>query len=160
MRGGEKAALGRLQDWMHERHCLKVYKHTRDGFVGPDFSSKLSPWFANGCLSIRRAYWEVKRFEESVTENESTVHFISELFWRDFFRFWCLHHGNAIFSAHGIFPRKQHVWKKELEIVQRWREGSTGMPLVDAFMRELNAVGYMSNRGRQVVASYLALDLK
>lgn len=50
-------------------------------------------------------------------------------------------------------------WSKDPELLQRWKEGRTGMPLVDANMRELAATGFMSNRGRQNVASYLALDL-
>jgi deoxyribodipyrimidine photo-lyase len=110
IKGGEKAALERVEGWMHERDCLGIYKQTRDGFIGPDFSSKLSPWLSNGCLSIRRAYWETKRYEKEKKANPSTTHFISELFWRDFFRFWCLSHGNQIFSAYGILKRANNVW--------------------------------------------------
>lgn len=48
----------------------------------------------------------------------------------------------------------------DIETIKRWKEGKTGMPLIDACMRELNQTGWMSNRGRQIVASYLTLDLK
>lgn len=51
-------------------------------------------------------------------------------------------------------------WGQDLDLIHRWKTGQTGMPIVDAFMRELNATGFMSNRGRQVVAAYLALDLQ
>jgi deoxyribodipyrimidine photo-lyase len=50
-------------------------------------------------------------------------------------------------------------WKQDATLLNRWKEGQTGMPLVDANMRELLHTGFMSNRGRQNVASYLALDL-
>jgi len=53
-----------------------------------------------------------------------------------------------------------HQWRCDLDLIDRWRRGMTGMPLVDANMRELALTGWMSNRGRQVVAAYLALDLK
>jgi deoxyribodipyrimidine photo-lyase len=50
-------------------------------------------------------------------------------------------------------------WSTDASLIRRWKEGNTGWPLVDANMRELMHTGFMSNRGRQNVASYLALDL-
>jgi len=91
---------------------------------------------------------------------------VFELLWRDFFRFFSIKHGNSIFfldgtlgkEAHGSHPnsRRWGLPKKQLEA---WKEGRTGYPLVDANMRELAATGFMSNRGRQNVASFLAIDL-
>lgn len=46
-----------------------------------------------------------------------------------------------------------------MEVIRRWKAGKTGMPIIDALMREMNTTGFMGNRGRQIVASYLALDL-
>ena len=68
--------------------------------------------------------------------------------------------GNKMFSPYGINDRKERAWQTDLELVHKWKSGSTGMPLVDAMMRELNSTGYLSNRGRQVVASYLTFDLQ
>ena len=112
--------------------------------MGPDYSSKLSPWLANGCLSVKQAYHKVAL----LPQNKSTEHFIAELFWRDFNRYWCLHNGNKVFSEYGVYDRDHYNWQTDMDIVQRWRLGMTGMPLIDACMREMNHSGFMSNRGR------------
>lgn len=80
--------------------------------------------------------------------------------WRDFNRYWCIFHGDKIFHEYGIYNREYYQWKTDMSIVQRWRDGQTGMPLVDALMREMNETGFMPNRGRMVVACYLTMDLK
>lgn len=67
---------------------------------------------------------------------------------------------NKVFSSYGIYDREYYDWKTDEEIVRRWREGSTGMPLIDALMREMNETGFMPNRGRMIVACYFAMDLK
>ena len=68
--------------------------------------------------------------------------------------------GNKIFSNYGIYDRKYYNWQTDIEVVKRWKTGMTGMPIIDALMRELNATGFMPNRGRMVVACYFAMDLK
>lgn len=75
-------------------------------------------------------------------------------------RWWCMKNGNKIFSSYGIYDRKYLNWQTNQDSVQRWKNGMTGMPIVDALMRELNATGFMPNRGRMIVASYLVCDLK
>ena len=79
--GGETAALERLQDYFFETKKLGVYKKTRNGLIGADFSSKFSPWLANGSISAKMIYWEVKRFEEEHFKNDSTYWLIFELIW-------------------------------------------------------------------------------
>ena len=71
-----------------------------------------------------------------------------------------MHHGDNVFKSYGIYAREYYNWQTKQEIVERWRSGQTGMPLIDALMREMNETGFMPNRGRMVVASYLAMDLK
>lgn len=90
--GGEKVALQRLQHYFYDSRCLTEYKKTRNGMLGPDYSSKFSPWLANGCLSVRQVYHEIKKYEKQVIANDSTAHFYFELRWRDFFRFYCEAH--------------------------------------------------------------------
>jgi deoxyribodipyrimidine photo-lyase len=102
----------------------------------------------------------VKEFEEKHRSNESTKVFLDELFWRDFYRYWAMKYGYKIFSSYGIYNREYYNWTTDMAIVKRWREGKTGIPLVDALMREMNETGFMPNRGRMVVACYLAMDLK
>lgn len=139
---------------------MSKYNDTRNNLLGSNYSSKLSPWLANGTVSIRKVYWETRKFEKEQTRNESTTTYIDELFWRDFQRYWCLYNGNKVFSEYGIYARDYYAWKTSKETVQRWRDGMTGMPLVDALMREMNHTGYMPNRGRMVVACYLSMDLR
>ena len=68
--------------------------------------------------------------------------------------------GNKVFSSYGIYDRDYYNWQTDLNVVDRWRKGQTGMPLVDALMRDMNETGFMPNRGRMVVACYFSMDLK
>ncbi len=156
--GGEKAGKERVQQYFWQHDCLKEYKQTRNGMLGADYSSKFSPWLALGCLSPRYIYTEVERYEKERVKNNSTYWLIFELLWRDYFRFICAKHGNKIFHLSGL----QGVtipWKEDWKRFELWRAGNTGFPLVDANMRELAATGFMSNRGRQNVASFLTKNL-
>jgi len=157
-RGGETAGFARLNHYFWEQDCLKNYKLTRNGMLGADYSSKFSPWLALGCLSPRFIYKQVKEYEAKQVKNDSTYWLIFELLWRDFFRFICAKHGNKIFRKSGLQGIKI-PWQEDWERFRLWQEGKTGFPLVDANMRELVATGFMSNRGRQNVASFLTKNL-
>jgi len=157
-RGGETAGFARLNHYFWEEDCLKDYKLTRNGMLGADYSSKFSPWLALGCLSPRFIYKQVKEYEAKQVKNDSTYWLIFELLWRDFFRFICAKHGNKIFRKSGLQGIKI-PWQEDWERFRLWQEGKTGFPLVDANMRELVATGFMSNRGRQNVASFLTKNL-
>lgn len=157
--GGETAALARLQDYFWNKDQLKIYKETRNGMLGANYSTKFSPWLAHGCLSPRTIHDEVKRYETERVANDSTYWVLFELIWRDYFRFVSIKYGNAIFHLGG--PRKVvgKRWSQNRELFEAWREGRTGYPLIDANMKELAATGFMSNRGRQIVCSFLVRDL-
>ncbi|MEO0560239.1 MAG: DASH family cryptochrome, partial [Bacteroidota bacterium] len=152
--GGETAGLERLDTYIWERDRLKVYKETRNGMLNPDDSSKLSPWLAHGCLSPRRVQAEVTRYEAERTKNRSTYWLTFELLWRDFFRLYGAKHGDRLFWPSG--PKGVDGMPDRLDegLFTAWREGRTGLPLVDASMRELASTGFMSNRGRQNAASF------
>ncbi|CAL8468872.1 g8413 [Coccomyxa elongata] len=156
--GGETVALQRLKHYLWDTGAISTYFDTRNGMLGADYSTKFSPWLARGCISPCTIYHEVKKYEEQHGSNKSTYWVIFELIWRDFFRYFAIKHGSAIFYKHGVTGQPRQ-WVKDPELFERWRDGRTGMPLVDANMREMKATGFMSNRGRQNVASYLALDL-
>jgi deoxyribodipyrimidine photo-lyase len=158
--GGESAGLDRLETYVWERDCLREYKETRNGLLGADYSSKLSPWLNEGCLSPRRVEREVRRYEDRRVENESTYWLVFELRWRDFFQFQFAKHGRTFFAKGGIRRRDDVDWRTDEAAFDRWKRGETGVPFVDANMRELARTGYMSNRGRQNAASYLANDLR
>ena len=158
-KGGETEALNRLKDYFFKSKKLGVYKKTRNGLIGEDYSSKLSAWLACGCISARQIYWAVKRFEREYYKNQSTYWLIFELIWRDFFKYISLKHGNKIFQLQGIID-KEYDWSRSPEKVHQWIHGETDSTFVNANMMELNLTGWMSNRGRQNVASFFSKDLK
>ncbi len=142
-----------------------TYKETRDQLSGMDFSTKFSPWLSVGSLSAPTIVESLQDYEMEYGANKSTYWIWFELLWRDYFRLLHLKHGKKLYRAQGISsnlaltaqptadPTRDH------ESFKKWTEGSTGIPLVDAAMRELVSTGYLSNRLRQVVASYLIYDL-
>lgn len=158
-KGGENAGLQRLKDYFWKRNKLKEYKETRNGLIGEDYSSKFSPWLAHGCLSPRYIYEEIKSYEKNIVKNQSTYWLIFELIWRDYFRMVCKKYENAVFKIGGIRSEKPH-FSHDQERFQCWIDGTTGVPFIDANMRELKNTGFMSNRGRQNVASFLVKDLE
>jgi len=156
--GGETAGLARLDAYFWQGDRLRVYKETRNGMLGADYSSKFSPWLALGCLSPRYIYQQVGQYEADRVKNDSTYWLVFELLWRDYFRFICQKHGPKVFLRSGL-RGLELPWKTDWERFTLWQEGRTGFPLVDANMRELAATGFMSNRGRQNVASFLTKNL-
>jgi len=158
--GGESEALNRLNYYLWESRLLLNYKETRNELLGGDYSSKFSPYLALGCLSPKLVYAEIKRFEAEIGSNESTYWLFFELLWRDFFRFMGKKHGNKIFQLTGTRGAKVKYKGEDWNIINSWINGNIGIPFVDANMKELKMTGFMSNRGRQNVASYLINDLK
>ncbi len=159
-KGGETEALRRLRHYFWEKDHVAQYKETRNGLIGPDYSSKFSPWLSLGCLSPKLIYHELKRYERERVSNESTYWLFFELLWRDFFRLMGKKYGNRIFKKGGTQEKDLRHLKDNRELFDLWATGQTGVPFVDANMRELAATGWMSNRGRQNVASFLVRDLK
>ena len=127
--------------------------------LGRSFSSKFSPFLAVGCISAAQVMDELDQFEERHTSNDSTYWLFIELLWREFFQWTAYNAGKQLFIPTGLQPEKP--WKPHFNArkYEQWKNGETGDPLVDANMKELQATGFMSNRGRQNVASYLIHDL-
>ncbi|TWT53292.1 Cryptochrome DASH [Rubripirellula amarantea] len=156
--GGESAGLARVDDYLWKSDCLRTYKETRNGMIGANYSSKFSAWLAMGCLSPRKIYEEVLRYEKERIRNESTYWMYFELLWRDYFAFVVAKHGQHVFQVGGL--RQESLdWNQDTAWFDAWRKGKTGYPLIDANMRELEETGFMSNRGRQNVASFLTKNL-
>lgn len=156
--GGESAALARVKHYLWDTNLLRTYKETRNGMLLLDDSSKFSPYLAQGCISARSIYWEIKRYEAERGANDSTYWLIFELLWRDFFRFTLEKFGAKLFRRSGL-QGLDLPWSRNKEHLEAWRTGRTGFPLVDAAMRELLATGYTSNRSRQIVASFFTKNL-
>ncbi|KAJ3083805.1 hypothetical protein HDU99_006028 [Rhizoclosmatium hyalinum] len=156
----EKAAATRLATFIESRG--KSYKDTRD-FPGKDLTSKLSPYLSLGLISPRVCLDAAVKANNGKYDsgNEGLVTWISEICWRDFYR-------NILIE----FPRvcKNLPFKPETDNVEwnysrdnplyiAWCEGKTGFPIVDAGMRQLATEGWMHNRVRMIVSSFLTKDL-
>ena len=160
LKGGETASMELLKNYVWETGNIKDYKERRNELLGMSFSSKLSAYLSAGCISPKMIYKEVQEYKSQNGDHESAYSLIFELFWRDFFRFMGKKHGNKIFQLHGFNGQNNTASDEDLLLFDKWKNGMTGIPFVDANMRELNATGFMSNRGRQNVASFLVKDLK
>ena len=157
--GGETSAKERVYQYFFETKRISKYKLTRNGLLGKDYSSKLSSWLANGSISVRYVYMQIKKYEEEIEKNESTYWLFFELIWRDFFKYVSMQHKDKFFSKSGIYGDSKD-WSNNKDLINRWINGETNEPFVNANMRELSQTGFMSNRGRQNVANYLTKELK
>lgn len=161
-RGGATAAQKRIYEYFFSGRHIDTYLDTRNEMLGANYSTKFSPYLANGSLSPRQIYHALRRYEKQHGgQTKSTYWLIFELLWRDYFFFYFRKHGAKPFHLHGVVPRTDRVmlWDRDPVRFAIWRDGRTGFPLVDANMREMAATGFMSNRGRQNVASFLIHDL-
>jgi deoxyribodipyrimidine photo-lyase len=159
-KGGETEAIARLNHYFYESKCISEYKITRNGMIGADYSSKFSAWLAMGCISPRFIYQELKKYEHQFGANESTYWLVFELLWRDYFRFIMKKYNAKLFLHSGIKTNEIQINETNSLNLEAWINGTTGIDFVDANMIELKLTGFMSNRGRQNVASYLCNDLK
>ena len=151
---GERAARARLDAFL--RAGMRRYSETRD-LPGLDATSRLSPHLRWGTISgaeaVRRARAAAAR---DPTLRDGVRAWTRELAWRDFFA--------QLLAAHPRVARQpmrplRVRWRHDDRAFRRWQEGRTGVPLVDAGMRELRATGFMHNRARMVAASYLTRHL-
>ncbi len=159
-KGGENEANMRLQHYFFDSKAISIYKETRNGMIGSDYSSKLSAWLAMGCISTVTIYHQLKKYEAINGSNQSTYWLVFELLWRDYFYFVMEKFGNKLFLKRGIKNIEAPTKKYNEQFFMQWANGKTNNDFIDANMKELNLTGFMSNRGRQNVASYLCNDLK
>ncbi len=159
-KGGESQALKRLQHYFWDCKLINNYEETRNGLVGADYSTKFSPWLAQGCLSPKLIFSELLKYEKAYGANKSTYWLYFELLWRDYFRLMGKKFGAKIFNRNGLFGKSTKNHSEDEKKFKSWLDGTTGQPFIDANMIELKLSGFMSNRGRQNVASYLVNDLK
>ena len=144
--GGETAALAQFKEWT--AHELTHYEARRDD-LGGDHTSRVSAALHFGCLSpveVASRLWERPGSEA----------FLRQLCWRDFY-------AQLLFArpdiAHNDVKDRARQWTDDPVELARWKEGRTGVPLVDAGMRQLLADGWMPNRVRMVTASFLTKQL-
>jgi deoxyribodipyrimidine photo-lyase len=153
-KGGSTAGKARLDYYLFGSDCVANYKETRNGMLDPDDASRLSPWIAQGCLSVRTICAELRRYERTRVQNESTYWLFFELLWREFFLFMHRKYGDRMFKQTGIQQREK-PWVTSDKQMQTWLNGTTNSDLVNASMHELAETGYTTNRARQNAASFL-----
>jgi len=158
-KGGEKNAKNRIRNYFFETRNVSRYKLTRNGLIGEDYSSKFSPWLANGSVSVKYIFKSLKEYEKEVEKNDSTYWLYFELIWRDFFKYVSMQHKDKFFNKDGIYGENKE-WSDDKDVLLNWINGKTNEPFVNANMIELSQTGFMSNRGRQNVSNYLTKELK
>ncbi|PQJ60581.1 deoxyribodipyrimidine photolyase [Vibrio chagasii] len=157
--GGETVGLIHLENYFSNDYA-GTYKQTRNALDGIENSTKFSPWLALGCVSPKTIYRHLKQFEAHLGANDSTYWIYFELLWREYFYWKCLTLGTSLFGRESSdLPNEQLLDTTSGSSFAKWKSGNTNYPIVDACMRQLNATGYMSNRGRQLVASCLIHEL-
>ena len=150
---GEGAAHDRLQRFVAER--AQSYKDQRD-FPAVDGTSLLSPYLANGVLSGRQC---LAAAQEAGGQSQGLFTWVTEIAWRDFYVNILYHYPRV--SMHRAFKPETEalVWNDPGEHFEAWKEGRTGVPIVDAAMRQLKTTGWMHNRLRMITAMYLTKNL-
>ena len=154
---GEKIALRRLHEFAEK--SLRAYADQRD-FPALDGTSTLSPWLAIGAISVRQClHVALQAKRESLACETGIDTWISELCWRDFYKH--VMYGFPRVCRYQPFQQETAAirWRHDPEPFQRWCEGRTGFPIIDAAMRQLQELGWMHNRLRMVVAMFLTKDL-
>ena len=148
-RGGEQAAHTVLSEFL--RDGVRAYEDQHDA-LGADATSRLSPYLHFGCISPRE-------IEEQLPGGAGPEAFRRQLGWRDFYAHVLLHFPRNARSEFQERYRGSISWSRSQMSFNAWREGRTGYPLVDAAMRQLSSEGWMHNRGRLVVGSFLTKHL-
>ena len=164
--GGETEAARRCHEYIFTKDLLRDYKHRRVKAPIMEYqSSQLSPYLAHGCISPRLIAAEAKRACINKAEYHLYLAMINwELIQRDYCRYYTVKHGKYIFLREGpVRPKRLDSRRlKNLRTTSdftAWTKGQTGYPLVDAAMRELKITGWINNRCRMYVASFLFADL-
>jgi deoxyribodipyrimidine photo-lyase len=152
--GGETEALKQLQNFLS--NIQQANPKTGKNNASSSVASHLSPWITIGCISLRQVYWEVLKTGNFQHNNGPLI---LELLWRDYFRFMFKKHGQKFIAAKNDDNVSDFAENQD-ELFDKWKSGTTGTPLVDAIMHELNATGYINNYSRQITAGYLVNTLK
>jgi deoxyribodipyrimidine photo-lyase len=147
VKGGRKEALRIL------KNIKKFTKYEKTRNLLPIETTQLSGYLKFGCVSIRECFF---KFKKELGKKDSLIR---QLIWRDFY----YHLGNGFIDRFGKSLKPQYdgiKWNVNSGQLQKWKDGNTGYPVVDACMKQINTTGYMHNRGRLIVASFLVKNLQ
>lgn len=152
----EKTAIQRLRHFCQQQAA--GYEQQRD-FPAIEGTSRLSACLALGVLSPRQCLHRLLAEQPDALNGGSGAVWLNELIWREFYRHLMTYHPDLC-KHHPFIPWTDKVkWHDHPEQLRAWAEGKTGYPIVDAAMRQLNSTGWMHNRLRMIVASFLVKDL-
>ncbi|GAB7355992.1 hypothetical protein MBLNU459_g6619t1 [Dothideomycetes sp. NU459] len=156
---GNDAGMKRLEEFLNKK--VSDYHATRSN-PGADSSSRLSPYFSSGIVSVRQVLVRVKSFNKNKafdSGNSGVAAWVREIVFREFYRHI------LVLIPHNAMNLPQNLkfdnvkWEEDEEGWKKWCEGTTGVPLVDAGMRQLNTQAWMHNRARMNTSSYLTCNL-
>ena len=155
---GERHARARLRRFLEER--IEDYGQARD-FPAKNGTSTLSPYLASGVVSPRYCLQEALEARRHLgsARRESVVTWINELIWREFYRHILVAFPRVSMNKPFLAAAERIKWRSDTGQFNAWCEGRTGVPFVDAGMRQLSQTGWMHNRVRMVVAMFLTKDL-
>jgi deoxyribodipyrimidine photo-lyase len=155
---GEKEAQRRLYQFTQSpNQKITQYAETRNR-LDLDGTSALSPYIRFGMISMRQAAAQALNVQRSTFDESGPAAWLNELIWREFYISILYHFPRVSKSAFN--PALANIpWRDDKADFAAWQEGRTGMPVVDAAMRQLRATGWMHNRARMIVASFLVKDL-
>ncbi|TLU61026.1 DASH family cryptochrome [Thalassotalea litorea] len=156
-RGGETAGWQHMLDYFASG-AASTYKNTRNALDGRFNSTGFSPYLGIGNISPRQIYYHLKQYEQDHGVNESTYWIYFELLWREYFQWLALMLEQRLFRFRGL-ARSAPLTSFFPERFAKWCQGNTPYVIVNACMQQLNSTGFMSNRGRQLVASCLVNEL-
>jgi len=156
-KGGASAGEKHLKGYF-AKDLASSYKQTRNGLDGMDYSTKFSPWLANGALSPRRIVQQLQEYEARAGANDSTYWIFFELLWREYFQWYAHKHQQQLYAFSGI-GNSAPTTSFYPERFKKWCVGNTPYAIINACMKQLNFTGYLSNRGRQLVASCFVHEL-
>ena len=148
---GEQEALVRLEEFLHRK--LHLYGENRDR-LALDGTSALSPYLRFGMLGLRQAVSAAMDGERS----NGAPAWLNELIWREFY-IAILYHFPYVSKTAFNRSLANISWRNDESEFEAWKDGRTGIPIVDAGMRQLREIGWMHNRARMIAASYLVKDM-
>ena len=148
---GEDSAMKRLDDFLE--NGIQNYKEGRN-YPAKSFVSRLSPHLHFGELSPNQIWFKTR----AMGDDKNIDHFCSELGWREFSHY-LIHHFSFMLKENLNSNFDAFPWENNADFIQSWKLGETGYPIVDAGMKELWETGYMHNRVRMIVGSFLVKNL-
>ncbi|MBB5438688.1 deoxyribodipyrimidine photo-lyase [Pedobacter sp. AK017] len=158
--GGEDSGLQHLTQLLEAGADIYLKQNTKHTPEKPGFSSRLSAWLTIGCLSPRMVYWKVKEAEGVFGLNANFSQIFLGLLWRDYFRFMFKKHGIAFLQETDLEKDIMQAIERVDPALEKWKTGCTAHPVVDKYMYDLNATGFIPHSGRLLVATYLVHVLK